>query len=261
MKFIVLFTVMLLATPAAALDETERAAILDLAQGAYERGIAALASGEVANDDFAESAERFEQLIDDGIESAGLHYNAGNAYLRLDDLGRAIYHYRRAEQLDPSDVRTREHLALARSRRMQSFEETGGQALSDVLLGWQQRVSLSSRVSIGLTAWGAFWLVILWWRMKPGPAPRWMAAVSATAWIACSASVLSTVFSDERPFGVVITDEVIVRSGNGAGFEPKFRETLTPGVEFDVIEARGDWLHIALPGGRDGWVERDSVAL
>ncbi|MCU1277516.1 MAG: tetratricopeptide repeat protein, partial [bacterium] len=56
---------------------------------------------------YQEAVDAYEQVVALGVLSADLFYNLGNAYLKVEQLGPAIYNYERALELDPSqdDVR------------------------------------------------------------------------------------------------------------------------------------------------------------
>jgi tetratricopeptide (TPR) repeat protein len=51
------------------------------------------------NRSYAEAAQMYQQLIDEGYHHADLYYNAGNAYYRKGELGRAIQYYRQSLDL------------------------------------------------------------------------------------------------------------------------------------------------------------------
>ena len=88
------------------------------------------------------------------------------------------------------------------------------------------------------------------------------AVLAAIVWIACGASIGFDVWGQEtHPAGVVVADEVVVRKGNGEGFEPQLEQPLTEGVEFVVLEARDDWLMIELPDGNTGWIKASQAEL
>jgi SH3-like domain-containing protein len=50
----------------------------------------------------------------------------------------------------------------------------------------------------------------------------------------------------------VLAEQVDVYSGPGSDYLVEF--TLHAGAEVRVVERRGGWMRIALPGGLQGWV-------
>ena len=115
-----------------------------------------------AMDLYRRSALRYEHLIGElGLRNSKLYYNLGNAYYQLDDIGRAIVNYRRAERLDPGDANLLRNLEHARAQRQDRFDsDTGGQALR-TLLFWHFEFSASTRARIFGGAWFLFWSLLL----------------------------------------------------------------------------------------------------
>ena len=75
----------------------------------------------------------------------------------------------------------------------------------------------------------------------------------------CGVILGATVVSDITaaqlwPQGVTTSDGVMVRKGNGDGFDPQFAEPLSQGVEFRVLQRRPGWLLIRLGDGKSGWI-------
>ncbi len=224
----------------------QRQQILDEARQTYDGGVAALRTDPVhAAELFADSALRFEQLVADGVVNGRLQYNLGNAYLQMGELGRAILHYRAAEQIIPRDPKLRHNLTYARSLTESRIAVSGERALRTALLGWHRSTSIGARFVVFVTAYTLCWVLLTvnllssrsWW--------RWPAVAAAIVWIALGVSVAADTFgaSDHRE-GVVIVDDVVVRKGNGEGFEPRFEQPLHQGVEFRVLEQRPGWLSI-----------------
>src|SRR5207253_531996 len=82
------------------------------------RIIAALESCDLARfaptTAYPAAATAYEELDRQGLVSADLAFNLGNAYYRQGNLGRAIWAFERAATLDPDDEDTRYNLKQAR---------------------------------------------------------------------------------------------------------------------------------------------------
>jgi hypothetical protein len=191
-----------------------------------------------------------------------LQYNLGNAYLQLGDLGRAILHYRAAEQVIPRDPKLRHNLKYARSLTESRIAVSGERALRSALLGWHRGTSTRTRLVVFVTAYTLFWVLLTLNLLASGPWWRWPAIAAGVVWIAMGVSVASDILgADENRQGVVLADDVVVRKGNSEGFDPKFEQPLHQGVEFRVLEQRPGWLSIELPDGKTGWIRAADAGL
>ena len=65
---------------------------------------------------YNEAVGYYEEVLDQGYESAELYYNLGNAYFNLNKLPEAILNYERAKVLDPGDEDIAFNLSIANSR-------------------------------------------------------------------------------------------------------------------------------------------------
>ena len=61
--------------------------------------------------------------------------------------------------------------------------------------------------------------------------------------------------------GVIVQKQTIVRKGNAESYEPALTTALEEGAEFDLVERRGDWMLIRLPGEQEGWVPDRAAVL
>ena len=76
-----------------------------------------------------------------GIENGKLYYNLGNVYFRMNDIGRAILNYRRAESYIPNDPNLHQNLSYARSRRLDEIEERQKTKVLRTLFFWHYDLS------------------------------------------------------------------------------------------------------------------------
>jgi tetratricopeptide (TPR) repeat protein len=203
---------------------------------------------------FADAAARFQTLVDGGVRNGRLYYDLGNAYLQAGRLGEAIVNYRRAERLIPGDSRLQENLRFARSLCQTQIPVSGQRAFIHTLFFWHHDTPLRSRMIAALLTYAIFWFALIGWIYRKRAAWWYVLAPALVVWVAAGTSAFIELYHPPAPAGVVVADNVAVQKGNGEGFELQFQEKLHPGVEFTLLERRGDWLNIELGDGKSGWV-------
>ncbi|MBT8486658.1 MAG: hypothetical protein HKO59_00355 [Phycisphaerales bacterium] len=250
-------------TPAVmGLDQSQRGQVLAEGLAAYDQGVRTRRSDPVAaRRAFDEAAARFQLLLDAGVETGWIHYNLANALLQRDDLGRAIAHYRRGLELEPGAARITHNLAHARSLRRNQIAPSGGRALRQAVLAWHHGTTRTTRLVVCIVAYTAFWLLLGVDRFRPDGRWRITAGIAAAIALLTGGSLAADAAGwGARPAGVVVVDDVVVRKGNGEGYEPQFQEPLHAGVELEIVEERGVWLQVELPDGKTGWLRSDQIA-
>jgi hypothetical protein len=244
-----------------------------LAESPGATGTSAVTAGETMHTasrlyemgQYAQAAQAYQQLADQGFADSALFYNLGNAYFKQGDHGRAILNYRRAQQLAPRDPDIETNLSLARSQTADQFEAAEDTGFL-VLLGMsvQERFTLNELAMAALGAWIlVVFLLILFASARAGSAWRKglqyglviAAIVLAVGVVALGSSLYA---ANDQPEGVVVASEVDVTSGPGSQYVTEF--TLHSGAEVNLVETRGSWVRLALPGGElEGWVPASAV--
>ncbi len=244
------------ATVHAQLTQDQQAAILQEAQADYDLGTTKLKSdAATAAESFRSSAERFQLLVDDGIENGELYYDLGNAWYQAGDLGRAIASYLRADRLMPDDPRLEANLAWARSLVRPQITTEDQEALVRRLAFWHDGWSLRTRITVFAVAWILVWAALLLRTLRRYPGWNYLAGTLGSIAILIGCSVfIDVAVTRTRTTGVVVADDVVVRKGNAESFQPQFQEPMQQGVEFKVLEERPDWLHIEFNNGASGWI-------
>ena len=206
---------------------------------------------------YLEAALVYEQLIDQGYESGALYYNLGNAYFKQGDLGRAILSYRRAERLYPRDADIRANLEIARAQRIDIFDDDASAT------GPVSRLTLDELAQITLVVWIALALLAVVLLLAKRRAVKRSAAYASV--VVGLALLLSAVAMGERWYSessehevVVVAEIVDVVSGPGTTYAEEF--TLHSGAEARLLEQRGSWTRLELPGRElQGWVPSAAV--
>jgi tetratricopeptide (TPR) repeat protein len=204
---------------------------------------------------FAEAAAAYQKLLESGQVSPAVYFNLGNALFKAGQVGRAIVHYRLAEQLAPRDPDIRANLQFVR-------KSVGGPASrrSDWWRGWIQRLTLGEWTVL---ATAGFWIWFLLLTLKQSK-PAWQqslrgytatAGVTAGILIACLTLALNDRLRIQS--GVVIAAEAAVRNGPVEVSPVSF--TARDGTELTILDTKGDWLQVTDRANRTGWVRGGQV--
>ncbi len=212
---------------------------------------------------YRRAARRYRKLVEEmDLRSSQLHYNLANTFLRMDDIGQAILHYRIAQKLDPSDANVRSNLAFARSLRTDKLEAAASRPVLETLLFWHYGLSRSVRLRIFAVAWVAAWGLLLLRRTGRDWVPHEIPIVFLVVGGLLLASLAQDMVSEAHSVsGVVVSAETVARQGDGLSYAPAFEDSLHAGAEFRVLEDRPGWHRVELPDGRRCWLAGRDVEL
>ena len=218
-----------------------------------------------------------------GVGNGYLLYNIGNAYFRLGDIGRAVLHYREAQQYIPSDPNLQQSLRHVRSLRRDRIEPSATGGVVRLLFFWHFTMPLRVRAALLLSAWNLLWLLALlpavatlderarglrerlhaWrtWQRVRRQVTGAVVAVGVVVAVAMGGSVAVELVDSQAAAAVVVAPEVVARRGDGAAYEPSFDSALHAGTELTVIEQRNEWYQVALADGRRAWLPEHAVAV
>jgi hypothetical protein len=240
---------------AGGLSEGEIKSQFDEANDLFHHGNEA--AGDEAAKLYGEAVLRYERIINEGqVKNAGLYYNLGNAYLLKGDVGRAIVNYRRGELLDDSNADLRKNLAFARSRRVDQVELATEKKVMKTLFFWHYDFSVKVRFFLACLFFAAGFLVltaIVWFGRRGAMGAVCVFCGVISVCFALSVGVES-VGKARYKFGVIVSESVIARSGDGANYAKSFKDPLHAGTEFDLIKRQSGWYNIRLADGSEAWV-------
>jgi tetratricopeptide (TPR) repeat protein len=198
------------------------------------------------------AARGWRALVDEGWESAGLHYDLGNALLRLGFRGRAIASYLRALALEPGDADAQANLEQARA---QNVDRLVGEAQPPLHARVLARTPDGAALALFGIAWTALWL-LLWLRSRSSRSARaWLgpaALLAALLAVAAGAILAGKAADRQTPTAVVIAPTSPVREGPSRTLKAAFE--LHEGTTVRILEAQADVARVRLLNGLEGWV-------
>ena len=254
--------VLSLSSPDVHLSHEQQIAVLEEAQQAYDRAIQLQTADSVASkESFRRAANRYQLLVDDGIENGKLWYDLGNAQLQTGEIGKAIAAYRSAQRYMPSDGRVITNLEYARSLVTNPMLAEDSTSLLQRLAFWHESLPTQVRITLCMFFWIACWTLVTtrFFRLIPGFKTGFITLGIAA--LALGVSVGTDLADQHKRHGVLTAKEVIVRKGSTLQDAPLFLEPIYEGVEFDILGNRKGWLHIKLPNGKEGWIEKGSAQI
>ena len=193
-------------------------------------------------------------------DSGPLWFNLGNCFFKMERIGKALACYRTALRYTPRDEDLRANIASARQQQRDVLECPGAGAYLREVCFWYD--ALSERelavVAIGLSllAAGAFLLGIV---LRRPQACVWAWALLLCMLLTGASWGVKHYVRLCRPGGVVVVDELAVRSAPGLRTTVPFR--MHAGADVTRLEQDGDWIEIGLCDGKRGWVPAARICL
>ena len=252
-------TLIMLALPAASqeiLSASMTEEHLASAEEAFGRAIELdMTDPEAARDYYRKAILHYERLTASGVHNGKLYYNIGNAWFRLDDMGRAILNYKRSELYNPADPNLKQNLQFARSRRINRVEAQQRDRVFKTLFFLHYDVPTRVRFGIFLGAFVLLWgaAIIAVFRQR-----GLMRTMIISLAVVCVVFLISLIWEKvsltRNPAGIVTAPEVVARKGDAETYQPSFTAPLYSGTEFDLLERRPDWWYIELEDGARCWI-------
>lgn len=212
--------------------------------------------------DFEGALDSYLRIVDAGFESGALHYNVGNTYFKLGDLGRAILHYERALRLTPRDEDLLANVELARSLTADDITPLPGFWLLSVVRWWLGLLSRPLLLALVTVGYLTTMTMVVHLILRPEVARIW---VSRTAITAATVTVLLglNLLAVELELGtpeqaVILTAEVAVQSAPSD--DPSLQLfSIHEGTRVRVDRRSDAWIEIVLDDGKVGWVPADAL--
>ncbi len=217
------------------------------------------------NGRYVEATQAYEQLVAQGIHDSAIYYNLGNAYFQQGDIGQAIFNYQRAAQLAPRDADIQANLAAARAEAVDQIPVASSNPLENFATAIRQYLTINEMALFALGTWFLFGLIWLVYRQMGNGRSKeiWQYGLilSGLVMIVATFSLGSRIYVENgREQAVVIADVVDVSTGPSVDTITEF--DLHSGAEIELMEKRGDWVKLSLPGGQvQGWIPAAAVAV
>jgi len=195
-------------------------------------------------------------------QSAKLYVNWGNAALQAENLGNAVFAYRRAIELDANHQQAAKNLDFIRTtlpewaRPIEVTSPMIGQ-----LLFWQTAysaiqiylfTSIMFLIGCGLIA------VSIRYRIS---ILRNIAVLPILVWAIFLICEFSRTSSPNQDAAVFMADETVARTADSINASVAFATSIPLGTEATVVESRAEWVKVEFGKAKNGWVPRSAIRL
>jgi len=211
--------------------------------------------------EYADAIGLYQNILDEGVESAPLYFNLGNAYFKDGDLGRAILYYLKARRLDPSDNDIAANLEFARQFTSIQME---GVKLNPISTFFE---SVVGPYRLNALAWLSSLLFILFFillSLRYGFGFRTGILRVGTIIILTLLVVSSwmTSFKYRHDYltqrAVIVAEECPVYSGPYEQSDIELEAA--PGLEVEILTESGEYYNVLFENKRRGWIKKDLIA-
>ncbi|MCL1937176.1 MAG: tetratricopeptide repeat protein [Candidatus Azobacteroides sp.] len=245
-KYIVCLIGMVIAISAPAQKEIEQA------NEAYTQG------------DFNKAVELYQQAIEKNGISAGIYYNMGNSYYRLNQIAPAILYYERSLLLSPGNKDTRSNLEIARLNAVDKIEPVGEFFLAE---GYNAVKNLYSTDQWSYMAIGCFLLALIglsFFFFSRKILLKKMGFYAALVFLVFCLLANTFAFNQKkmlthRNTAIIFSPTTTLKSSPDNSGTDLF--ILHEGTKVEVKNKLGEWNEIETADGNVGWIKSNEIEI
>jgi tetratricopeptide (TPR) repeat protein len=204
---------------------------------------------------YAESIQAYESLIHEGASNGYLHYNLGNAYIRLGKNGPAILNYIQAQKWIPRDENLAANLKFAIQQTQDKIEPPPPGTLN-VLFFWVNDFNINELVYFTIGINFIFWITLILWMKYPilKAIRNALLCLLLLSFVSIGVKIMN---ESDMKLGVVLAENVDVKSGRAVDAITLFQ--LHEGALVTITDRQNDWLEVRLNDEQKGWVPQKSL--
>ncbi len=213
---------------------------------------------------YDEALKAFLSLVDAGIESYEVHYNIGNTYFRLNQIGKAIVYYKRGLRLKPNDYQLQTNLDFAINQTQDRQETAEPNPLLEIIFNTLNSISLNGWFLLSFISFlpviAMINIMLIYYRKRDKTVPVFLLVLFLLIFII---TISATTYRWQRYIDSS-TAVLIASASNGySGPDSTYTRlfTINEGIVLKVVNKNEDWSQVGLPNGMIGWIKTDDFLL
>ncbi len=216
------------------------------------------------NANYPRAIELYHSIEDQGLASAKLYYNMGNAYFKTDDMGHAILYYNKALRLSPGDQDIRYNLDVANSYTKDRIQVVPELFLTRWIRSVRQTISGNAWAVLSLVFFAVMLVAVMAYMLVNSLLFRKIGFFATI--VSLLLFVITTSFAvTERRHATSPTEAIVMRASVSVKAAPEKNSTdmfvLHEGTKVRVGNSVGGWIEVTIADGNKGWLEERTIEM
>ncbi len=214
--------------------------------------------------DYSRAIEQYQNILNDGFESAEIYFNIANSYYKINKIPETILYYERARKLAPEDEDINYNLKIANLKIVDKFEPVPKFFITE----WIDTI----RDMYSSNGWAKILIILIWVTFLSliGFMISWNLIIKRFLFfLAIGAVVLSlstALFAVQKQINeknqqsaIIFSPRVDVRSSPDDKSIVLF--ILHEGTKVELLDSVGEWSKIRISRGDVGWILKNSIEI
>ena len=211
-----------------------------------------------ADGDYQYAIALYSEILEQGIESGEVYFNLGNAYYKMNDVGRTILNYEKARKYIDGDPALEQNLQLTQLRIVDKIEPIPELFIVEWWSALIHVFSLDTLLWFSITIFSILILLIIINLIYTRQFIRRLIWPTTAVFLLLFVITFSLIYEFETTqFGVILEEKVSVISEPDIGGTEVF--ILHEGTKVKINRMLNDWLEITIPDGKTGWLKETSL--
>ena len=209
---------------------------------------------------YEEAVVHYSKIIDNNIESGELFFNLGNAYYKLDEIGKSIYYYEKSLNFIEGDESLDQNLKIARLKIIDKIEPIPKLFIFEWIDSIMRILSIENWGWLSLIL---FFFVAVIFSLYLLITKRILFQFSWIFLILFSISIIVFVsriyLFESYQFGIIFEKKIAVMSEPNLGASEVF--ILHEGTKIKINRKLNGWLEISIADGKTGWCKSNLIGI
>lgn len=221
----------------------------------FKEGNDAYADGK-----YEDAITNYLKIIENNVESGELYFNLGNAYYKMDEIGKSIYYYEKAQKFLEGDEALEQNLKIAQLKIIDKIEPIPRLFVWDWIDGIIKILSIENWGWLSLILFFVMAIIFSSYILFVN---RFLYRFSWLFMILFSISIIIFVgriyLFESNEFGIIFEKKIAVMSEPNLGASEVF--ILHEGTKVKINRELNDWIEISIADGKTGWCKSSSIGI